>query len=189
MIKGNSSRSLKGVFLDRDGTINEDRGYISQIEDFRFIPGSLPALQRLTSAGVKIHIMTNQSGIAMGHYTEEDYFKLTRFMLEELKRQQILISDVVYCPHHSQGIVQKYRQACQCRKPETGLLTPIIQREGYRTEQLAVIGDKVSDLEAGRRLGIRSFLVETGFGTLHRKDAETEWVFPDLKAVVDHLLG
>lgn len=189
MFKGNSNGSLKGVFLDRDGTINEDRGYISRIEDFKFIPGSLAALQRLTSAGVKIHIVTNQSGIAMGHYTEEDYFKLTGFMLEEFKRQQIFISDVVHCPHHSQGIVQKYRQICGCRKPETGLLMPIIQREGYRTEQLALIGDKLSDIEAGRRLSIPSFLVETGFGTLHRKNAKTDGVFPDLKAVVDHLLG
>ncbi|MDX1386884.1 MAG: HAD family hydrolase, partial [bacterium] len=169
MIKRNSKSNLKGVFIDRDGTINEDRGYIFRIEDFRFIPGSLSALKKLTEAGVHIHIITNQSGIAMGHYTEEDYFNLTHFMLNEFERHQIKVSDVVHCPHHAEGTVLRYQKVCKCRKPETGLIDPIIEREGYLPHHLAVIGDKNSDIEAGRRLGIRSYLVETGFGADHRK--------------------
>ena len=114
----------KAVFIDRDGTINEDRGYVYRIEDFIIIPGALEALNLLTEKNIQIYVITNQSGIALGEYTENDFRKLTHHMLSLFQNHGIRVKDVLFCPHHPEGTVPHYRKICDCRKPASGANSP-----------------------------------------------------------------
>lgn len=181
--------TFHGVFVDRDGTINVEKGHVYRIEDFQFIPGALEALRRLTDAGIKIFIISNQAGIAKGIYTESDFAALTRHMLEKMTACGISISDVLYCPHHPQATDPAYRLDCDCRKPKAGLLRRVMSREGLSADVLALVGDKNSDIEAGRAAGVRTYLVETGYGLGERELTSADYVVPDLRSAVNHLLS
>ena len=185
----NSANPRRAVLIDRDGTINVDRGFLYRIEEFAFIPGTFEALHRLQKAKIKIYIITNQSGIAMGSYTEADYHGVTEYMLNQLGKEGITIEEVLYCPHHPQGTVPQYRKNCNCRKPQTGMLESIIRRGAFKTEDLALIGDKNSDIEAGNRLGIRTYLVETGYGRQEKETTKAHQVTLNLEEAVDELLA
>jgi D-glycero-D-manno-heptose 1,7-bisphosphate phosphatase len=180
---------MRAVFIDRDGTINEDKGYVYRIEDFSFIPGTFEALRRLNQGKIQIYIVTNQSGIGMGAYTERDFEILTDHMMGEFKKQGIEVEDVLYCPHHPDGTVARYRKYCACRKPETGMLVQVLRRKKFQKKNLAMIGDKNSDIEAGRRLGIRTYLVETGFGLREKPTTAADEIARDLNEAVDKLLS
>lgn len=179
---------IQGVFVDRDGTINVERGYVYRTEDFEYVPGALEALRLLSERKVKIYIVTNQAGIAKGIYTETDFKSLTKNMLDNMARHGIEITDVLYCPHHPEGTVPGYRKVCTCRKPNAGLLQAVIDKEGFAPDCLALIGDKNSDIEAGRKLGIRTYLVETGYGIDHKHTTRADYVVSDIQAAVRHLL-
>jgi D-glycero-D-manno-heptose 1,7-bisphosphate phosphatase len=178
----------KAVFIDRDGTINKDQGYVYRIEDFLFLPGTFEAFHRLNEERVEIYIITNQSGIGMGAYTEKDFKKLTDYMMGEFKKQGIEVGDVLYCPHHPEGTVARYRKTCSCRKPEPGMLEEVLRRKNFQKKNLALIGDKNSDIEAGRRLGIRTYLVETGYGFREKATTAADEVARDLRDAVEKLL-
>ena len=111
------SQKNKAVFLDRDGTINIDKGYLYRISDFEFLPGAVEALRNLQEAGYLLIIITNQSGIGRGYYTEEDFAVLTDYMKGELSKSGVNISGVYYCPHLPDAEVERYRKICTCRKP------------------------------------------------------------------------
>ena len=180
--------SLKAVFIDRDGTINVEKNYVSRIEDFELIPGSLEALRLLTNAGVDIYIITNQSGIARGFYTEEDFKKLTSYILDFFKMNGVLISEVLYCPHHPEGKIPQYAIDCECRKPGTKLLESVFKKKGYLKKNAVLIGDKNTDIISAKKIGITSYLVETGFGSLEKSNTLANYVMIDLMAAVVHLL-
>lgn len=179
---------IQSVFIDRDGTINVEKGYVHRSEDFEYIPGALAALQRLTREGIGIYIVTNQAGIAKGRYTVADFESLTQAMLAEMAGQGIRIQDVLYCPHHPDAVAPAYRIRCTCRKPEPGLLQKVIDARGLDPRMLAMIGDKNSDVEAGRRLGITTYLVETGYGLEERATTAADYVVADLAVAVEHIL-
>ncbi len=181
--------TIRAIFIDRDGTINVEKGYVYRTEDFEYIPGALEALRLVTERRVKSYIVTNQAGIAKGIYSEADFKTLTRSMLDEMSRQGIEIADVLYCPHHPEGTVPAYRKVCNCRKPHAGLLKAVMDKEGFVANSLALIGDKNSDVEAGRKLGIRTYLVETGYGIHHKRTTLADYVVKDLQAAVKHLLS
>lgn len=181
--------AFHGVFVDRDGTINVEKNHVHRIEDFELIPGALEALRRLTDAGIKIFIVSNQAGIAKGLYTESDFEVLTRHMVEEMADHGIRIADVLYCPHHPDAMDPIYRVDCDCRKPKAGLLRRIMIREHLSAEVLAMIGDKNSDIEAGRAVGARTYLVETGYGSREKQGTSADYVVADLQAAVTHLLS
>ena len=178
----------KAVFIDRDGTINDEKNYVYRPEDFNLIPGVLEALQLLTQAKVDIYIITNQSGIARGFYTEEDFKKLTRYMLGLFEKNKISISDVLYCPHHPEGKIKAYAISCNCRKPKVALLEGVLKNKNYPKNNMALIGDKNSDILAAKNFGIESYLVETGYGKEEKVDTLANYIVPDLKAAVLHLL-
>ncbi|MBI2336761.1 MAG: D-glycero-beta-D-manno-heptose 1,7-bisphosphate 7-phosphatase [Deltaproteobacteria bacterium] len=177
------------VFIDRDGTINHDRGYIYRVDDFEFLPGVLAALQALTRAQKQIIIVTNQAGIARGLYTEEDYHHLTQYMLQELAEAHVKIEGVFHCPHHPDGSVQAYTMACLCRKPNPGMLEQGLKLVKNSAAQAVMIGDKNSDIEAGLRLNMTTYLVETGYGKEEKSTTQAHYVVADLRAAVQHLLG
>lgn len=177
------------VFLDRDGTINEDLGYVSRVEDFKLFPGVMEALKLLTRHDIQIFIITNQAGIARGYYTEEHFYRLNDHMMALFEAQGIRIEKVLFCPHHPEAVLANYRKICSCRKPGTTLFREALSGEKYSLENLAVIGDKNSDIEAGKNLGIRTYLVETGHGNKEKEHTRADFIMPNLPAAVSHLVS
>lgn len=161
----------KVVFLDRDGTINEEVNYLYRPEDFRFLPGVPQALKMLTDAGFKLIVVTNQAGVARGYYTEEDIKSLHSYVNRLLEPYGTGIQGFYYCPHHPEYGLGRYKRDCLCRKPGIGLFqqaesdTPVDKEHSY------MIGDKLLDIQAGSRYGVTSILVGTGYGTEHRRQA------------------
>lgn len=154
---------IKVAFLDRDGVINEDHGYVHRIEDFTFTRGCFETLQELQARDYQLIIITNQSGIGCGYYSENDYQRLTTWYLKQLKQQGINILDVFYCPHAPQA-------ECSCRKPQPGMLLQAQQK--YPELDLSnafMVGDKLSDLEAADRAGVGSLYLISSDSTLIAK--------------------
>lgn len=148
------------VFLDRDGVINEDLGYVHTRETFRFIPGVFKACRLFREMGFRIIVVTNQSGIARGLFSVEDFDRLTRWMMEELRRHDAAIDDVYVCPHHPQHGIGEYRCACDCRKPQPGLLLRAALDWDLWMPGSVLVGDKWSDMRAGAAAQVgRCFLL------------------------------
>jgi D-glycero-D-manno-heptose 1,7-bisphosphate phosphatase len=135
------------AFLDRDGVINKDAGYTYKIDDFEFIDGCIDALKTIQEKNYKIIIVTNQSGIGRGYYSEVAYRKLTRWYREQLLDQGITIADVFHCPHSPEEL-------CACRKPKEGLFLQAAQKYSINLSNSFMVGDKVSDLQAAHAAGI-----------------------------------
>ncbi|MDD2407968.1 MAG: D-glycero-beta-D-manno-heptose 1,7-bisphosphate 7-phosphatase [Tepidiphilus sp.] len=144
------------VFLDRDGVINEDRGYVHRWEDFSFLPGAIEALRQLQQKGYLLVVITNQSAVARGLCTEADVLALHERMRAFLRERGIELAGIYHCPHHPQGSVSDYAIACACRKPEPGMILRAAQAHGIDLSRSLLVGDKLSDLEAGRAAGIPS---------------------------------
>lgn len=149
----------RAVFLDRDGTINVEKSYLYRIEDFEFLPGALEALRMLQTHGFRLVIITNQSGVARGYYTEQDVAVLHRWLAKRLKVEGIVIDGCYYCPHHPQAAVGAYRRNCACRKPGTELFFRAARELGISFEGSYAIGDKLRDCAICRETACRGFLI------------------------------
>lgn len=149
-----SAARRKAAFLDRDGVINVDNGYVGRWEDFDFVPGVFDLLRRLAADGYSLVIVTNQSGIARGLFTEKEYQQLTGRYLEALAANGIKIDAVYHCPHHPDGLIPEYSLPCNCRKPAPGMILKAIRELGINPSSSLLIGDSDRDLEAGRAAGI-----------------------------------
>jgi len=139
----------KGLFLDRDGVINVEKEYLYKIKDFEFIDGIFELCQHYQNLGYMIFIVTNQSGIARGYYTEDDFTNLTQWMVEKFKERKIIIQKVYHCPHHPD-----INKTCTCRKPEPGMILEAKEEFGIDLEQSLMVGDKERDIEAAINAGI-----------------------------------
>jgi len=153
----------KYIFLDRDGTLNVEKKYLYKKEDFEWEKCAINALKIFTEIGYKLVIVSNQSGIARGYYTESDLFVLNEFIIESLKKNNIFITHMLYCPHHKDG-KGKYKKKCKCRKPGLKLFEDVRRSEKIDYLNSYVIGDKISDAETAIRLGMEPLLVKTGHG-------------------------
>ena len=138
----------KAVFLDRDGVINEDSGYVSRVENFKFINGVFEALKGFKEFGYLLIIVTNQSGIARGFYTLDDFEKLNEFMLSEFEKNDIKIDKVYFCPHSPD-------ENCECRKPKAGMILQGLKEFDIDPQKSILIGDKTSDIEAGNLANLK----------------------------------
>lgn len=159
----------KVVFLDRDGTINEEVSYLHKPEDLRILPGVVKGLSALKAAGFKLIVVTNQAGVARGYYSEADVAALHRYMNGILEAEGAGIDGFYYCPHHPVHGIGAYKVSCDCRKPGTGMFRAAVrdmELKGMRLdrEHSYMIGDKLLDTEAGRNFGLTSVLVGTGYG-------------------------
>ncbi|MBI4140866.1 HAD family hydrolase [Candidatus Woesearchaeota archaeon] len=158
MTEFKDSKGYKAVFLDRDGTIIGDGGYNYKPEELVLIPGAIEALKRLKHAGYLLIVVTSQSGIARGYYTEEDYHK---FNSHFLKHTGEFVDDVYYCPHHKEG-KPPHNIECNCRKPKTGMIEQAVKKWHINLSASWVVGDKTSDVKLGENAGCNTILVETG---------------------------
>ena|GEM_PF-23472 len=154
----------KAVFLDRDGTIIEDADFLSDPGGIKFIKGAPEALSALKKAGFKLVIISNQSGVARGYFTEEAVQDVHRRLKELLESRGVRLDGAYYCPHLPDGAVEKYRLECDCRKPKTGMIRRAVEELGVDPAGSFCVGDKESDIGAGRAAGCRTVLVLTGKG-------------------------
>ncbi|MDR0666198.1 MAG: D-glycero-beta-D-manno-heptose 1,7-bisphosphate 7-phosphatase [Campylobacteraceae bacterium] len=143
--------SFKAIFLDRDGVINIDKGYVYKKEDFIFVPDIFETLRYLLNRGYLLFIVTNQSGIARGYYSEEDFLKLTKQMMHEFAKQNIKITKLYYCPHAPET-------NCPCRKPNPKMLLDAQKEFDIDMSASWLIGDKQSDIEAGVKAGVKNLI-------------------------------
>lgn len=182
--------SRRAAFIDRDGVLNEERAFVHRVEDFAFVPGAVEALQGLKNAGYALVVITNQSGIARGLYPESDYHALTAHMRERLRAAGIELDAVEYCPHLPDAPVRRYRLDCECRKPKPGMLRRAIEALDIDPGASFLVGDRLSDIEAGRAARIGScFLVRTGYALPERAMARADGTFDDLLACVNYVLA
>jgi D-glycero-D-manno-heptose 1,7-bisphosphate phosphatase len=164
----NSERKNKALFLDRDGTINIEKNYVYKIDDFEFVDGILEIISNHFNQGFLIIIITNQAGIARGFFSENDYNKLTEWMLNEFRLKGIEIAKVYHCPHHPE-----ISGECDCRKPKPGMILQAINEFNINPAKSILIGDKKSDILAGEKAGIgRNYFIQELLKSSYNKQAE-----------------
>jgi D-glycero-D-manno-heptose 1,7-bisphosphate phosphatase len=155
-IQRKPSKSSPAIFLDRDGTINEEILYLHDPVKFKLLPNAIEGIKKLFDMKYRIVVVSNQPGIGMGYYQEEDFYKVNREMLSRFSKADILIDKIYFCPHSKS-------ENCSCRKPEQALIHRAKEELNIDISNSFFIGDKTSDMETGRRAGMRTILVKTGF--------------------------
>lgn len=150
------------AFLDRDGVVNADKGYVHLIDQFEWMPGAIEAVKFLNGAGYAVAVVTNQSGIGRGLYGEEEFMFLTLWMLNEVERAGGHIDAVYYCPHHPDSENEEYKAACRARKPGPGMLERAECDFHVDKRRSFLVGNRDSDLGAAQAFGIDGFLYEDG---------------------------
>ena len=164
---------MKAVFIDRDGTINDDPvGYISRAEDFCLFPFAAEAIRILNQLDFKVIVVSNQSGIARGYFTEEDLRKVHKYMIDELDREGANVDMVLYSPYHPEGIVEPFNIEHNSRKPGSGMFYEALKRFPIMASKSYMIGDKMSDIEFGKRNGMISILVSPLLKAPHKVEPE-----------------
>jgi D-glycero-D-manno-heptose 1,7-bisphosphate phosphatase len=167
-----SRPGARAVFLDRDGTLVDELGFLARAEDLRCLPGAAEGVRLFNQAGWKVVVVTNQSGIARGLFDERALAAIHGRLSDELAREGARLDLVLHCPHHPEEGLAPYRRVCACRKPAPGLLLEAARRLGLDLAASWTIGDSLRDLEAGRRAGLAGgVLVLTGKGPLERARA------------------
>jgi D-glycero-D-manno-heptose 1,7-bisphosphate phosphatase len=181
------------VFLDRDGTINEEVDFVRTPEELVLIPGAAAAIRRLNEAGLVTCVISNQSGVARGFYTEEDLIGIHAKLERDLAAAGARIDRIYYCPHHPTKGSPPYDVACACRKPAPGMLLQGSREFGADLARSFVVGDRDVDIQVARAVGAHSVLVRTGYGlrTLEETagtDIVPDYVASDLTDAVTHIL-
>jgi len=172
------------VFLDRDGTIIEDVGFLDALERIVWFPWSVDAIRALNRAGLAVVVITNQSGVARGHFTEALVAETHRRLDERLAVGNARVDAYYYCPHHPDGAVPEYTRACDCRKPGRGLVDRAVSDLSLDPAKSFVVGDRWVDIGMARAIGGRGILVRTGAGAEQEREP-TAGVEAD--AIVDNL--
>lgn len=173
----------RAVFLDRDGTLIEELGYLNQIERLSFFPYSVDAVRLLNRAGFAVVVVTNQAGVARGFFDESFVGVVHARIADRMTLGAARIDAFYYCPHHPDGAVDRYRQTCDCRKPKPGLLQRAAAEHNLDLPGSFVVGDKKHDLEAGSAVGATGVLVRTGYGRRDEHSAAGQ-----AAAVTDNLI-
>ncbi len=181
---GNPGNKVEAIFLDRDGTINEEVGYLSSLAQLMLYPQAARAIKMINVSGMKSIVVTNQSGVARGYFTAALVADVHMKIQSLLASHQAHLDAFYYCPHHpeGQGI---YRQECNCRKPEPGMLLTAAQDMGIDLGRSYLIGDTRKDMQAGLKAGAKAVLVRTGYG----REAEAECSDIGLNYVADDILA
>ncbi|WP_198783158.1 D-glycero-beta-D-manno-heptose 1,7-bisphosphate 7-phosphatase [Shewanella putrefaciens] len=153
----------RAVFLDRDGVINKDHGYVHQVDDFEYIEGVFEACLALKQMGYKLVVVTNQSGIARGMYSEDQFHSLTEWMDWNFADKGVELDGIYYCPHHAEKGIGEYKVDCDCRKPKPGMLNDAAKFLKIDLPQSVMVGDKAEDMQAAKAAGVTTrILVRSG---------------------------
>lgn len=172
----------KAAFLDRDGVINIDKDYVCQIEDFEFKDGIFELLLYLQSEGYKLIVITNQSGIGRGYYSEEDFLTLSAWMKQKLEENGVVIEKIYHCPHDPEI-------RCGCRKPDSGMFEKAIEEFCIDTKNSLVIGDKKSDLDAATKVGVGLKILVLGKNGQEVDKIEANFKAENLNSIICFLKG
>lgn len=176
--------SRPAIFIDRDGTLTEEVGYVNHPTRLRLLPRSAEAIRRLNAAGVAALVVTNQAGVARGYFSEEVLAAVNAALVARLKDEGAYLDGIYVCPHHPTEGEPPYRAVCDCRKPKPGLLYRAAADHGLDLTQATVVGDRPSDLVPARVVGARSVLVLTGYGL-----GEWEYRRSTFPVQPDHVAG
>ncbi|OOF20256.1 D-glycero-beta-D-manno-heptose-1,7-bisphosphate 7-phosphatase [Salinivibrio sp. IB574] len=155
--------SFPAVFIDRDGVVNVDHGYVADIDNFEYIDGVFDACRGLKEKGYLLVLVTNQAGIARGYYSEQDFLQLTEWMDWNFADKGVDFDGIYYCPHHASEGVGEYRIDCDCRKPKPGMLIEAQQELDIDMSRSVMVGDKADDMKAAQAAGVATrILVRSG---------------------------
>jgi len=170
--------TLKTIFLDRDGVINKEKQYLYKVKDFEFIDGVFESCRSFNAQGFQIIIVTNQSGIARGFYKEKDFYKLTNWMLNEFKTNNVNILDVFHCPH-------SVNSDCDCRKPKAGMFIKATSVYKIDLEHSWMIGDKEEDIQAAINAGIKNTVLVRSGHPIDEINTEAEFIIDSIKHSIE----
>ncbi len=171
------------VFLDRDGVLTREKSYVSSVRELEIFPYTADCIRQIHNKGYYAIVITNQSGVARGFFTEEDLAKMNDYLLTETG-----VDAIYYCPHHPNGRVKKYRRECRCRKPETGMIEAAKRDFVIDMSMSWMVGDRAGDILTGKRAGVRTVLLESGYGSAGLEEAvEPDHILNDLRDVVEIL--
>jgi len=176
----------KILFLDRDGVINVDSGHPHIIKDIEFVDNIFELCRVACDLGYQIIIVTNQAGIAKGYYDEKQFFLVMDWMVGEFRKQDIEILDVQFCPHHREGL-GKYKKKCDCRKPEPGMILAASAAHNIDLKNSVIVGDKISDMEAGRRAGIETRILFKAVNDMKKYEIKGVQTFTTLSDIAKYL--
>lgn len=182
------------VFLDRDGTVAEEVGYVNHVSRIRLLPGSAEAIRRIRRHGFLAIVVTNQSGVARDYFEESLVLQANDRLQELLREEGTALDAIYYCPHHPREGVPPYRCECDCRKPRPGMLLRAAREYAIDLSRSYMVGDGIVDVGAANAAGTRSVLVLTGYGRGHVEHRRSRWIVEpdhivaDLPAAVDWIL-
>ena len=180
-----SQNRNKAIFLDRDGVINVEVGYLSNPNDFKIIEGSIEALKILNKKGFLLIVVTNQAGIARGYYTEVDLKNIHNKMKSVLKQHEVTLTDIFYCPHHPE-----FTGSCNCRKPNSGMILESKKKYNIDLDNSYMVGDTLNDIQTGLAANCKTILVLTGYGKEEQKkigSIKPDMIFKNLYEFAKHI--
>tara|TARA_B100000989_G_scaffold189792_1_gene142920 strand:- start:2396 stop:2953 length:558 start_codon:yes stop_codon:yes gene_type:complete len=180
----------KVAFLDRDGVINFDYGHIGNIKRFDFIPDSLKGMRSLMNLGYKIIIITNQSGIARGLYSEDDFHNLMNQVIKRLRKHSIEILKYYYCPHHPDSNIPKYKKKCFFRKPQPGMILKAMDDFEIDLDSSFLAGDNITDIISGERAGLKNLcLIDNKNDIIRNSKTKNFLCYQNLNKFVEETLN
>ncbi len=178
-----NQKKKPAVFLDRDGVLTKEAGYITSLNDLSLFSYSEECIRQIHKKGYYAIVITNQSGVARGLFSEDSLQDMNQYLVETIG-----VDAVYYCPHHPEGSVERYRKVCKCRKPETGLLEQACMDFEIDMNKSYMVGDRAGDILTGEKAGIKTILLESGYGMARlEKNVTPDYILSDLRNVVDLL--
>lgn len=172
------------VFLDRDGVLAKEKSYVLSVNELEIFPYTAECIRQIHKKGYYAVVITNQSGIARGLFTEAELAKMNDRLMKETG-----VDAVYYCPHHPEGKVKEYRKECSCRKPEMGLLKAAAKDLDIDMSKSWMVGDRAGDILAGEKAGVKTILLESGYGLRGlEKEVTPDYIFNDLRDVMEVLI-
>ncbi|MBI3839821.1 MAG: HAD family hydrolase [Planctomycetia bacterium] len=183
--------SKRAIFLDRDGTLTRDLGFVHRAEDLRLLDNAVAGLRRMSAAGFRLFITTNQSGIARGYFSEADMHAFNAALQQQLRAEGVEIEAIYFCPFHPEGRVAAYRRDSPLRKPRPGMILQAAAEHRLDLNASFAIGDKKSDILAGQAAGCSTILIRTGAAGAGENElqANADFVAPDLLAAAEWIDG
>ncbi|MEK7195071.1 MAG: HAD-IIIA family hydrolase [Patescibacteria group bacterium] len=155
---------MRAVFLDRDGTINKEVNLLRSVRQLRILPGVARAIRDLNKLGFLVVVVTNQAVVARGWVKEREIDRVHAVLIDRLKQRGAKLDAIYYCPHHPRADLKKYRVRCRCRKPNVGMIKKAVRKFGINLRKSFIVGDHTWDILTGKRSGLKTILVKTGYG-------------------------